>query len=134
MMKKNNFTKTGNQNIQKMKHPIMIYMAIHSYVLFVDMINFGLDIFYFASYYAGHYYSARCYARDFLKQIAQDDKNLQKASLVYGRVADFLKPLWLYFSKRNKPGSKLLKSFAQNIDNAKKFENEGIEFIKKYLN
>jgi hypothetical protein len=94
----------------------------------------GLDIFYLASFYAGHYYSARCYARDFLKQIAQDNKNLQKASLAYGRVADFLKPLWLYFSERKKPDSKLLKSFAQNIDHARKSEEEGIAFIKKYLN
>ena len=94
----------------------------------------GVDIVYLACYYAGHYYSARCYARDFLKKIAQDDKNLKKASFAYDRVADFLKPLWLYFSKRKIPDTKLLKSFAQNIDNAKKFEKEGIEFIKKYLN
>lgn len=94
----------------------------------------GLDIFYFAGYYAGHHYSARCYARDYLKQIAQDDKNLQKASLAYGRVADFLRPLWLYFSEMKESDSKLLKSFAQNIDNAKRSEKEGIELIKKYLN
>jgi hypothetical protein len=94
----------------------------------------GLDIFYFANYYAGHYYSARCYARDFLRHIAEEDKNLTQASLAYGRVADFLRPIWLYFSERKKPDSKLLKSFAQNIDSAKKSEKEGIELIKKYLN
>ena len=62
--------------------------------------NIGSDIFNFACYYAGHYYSARCYARDYLKQIAQNDKNLQEATVAYERVADSLRPLWLYFSER----------------------------------
>ena len=93
----------------------------------------GLDIFFFAQYYSGHYYSARCYARDFLKQIAHKDKNLVKASISYGHVADFLKPLWLYFSETKSPDGNLLKSFAQNIENAKNSEKEGIDLIKKYL-
>jgi hypothetical protein len=94
----------------------------------------GLDILCFARYYAGHYYSARCYARDYLKQISEGNKDLQKASLTYGRVANFLKPLWIHFSEKKKPESNLIKSFAQNINNAKYSEEEGIEFIKKYLN
>ena len=94
----------------------------------------GLDILGFASYYAGHYYSARCYARDYLSQIAEGNKHLQKASFAYGRVAHFLKPLWVYFSEKKKPESNVLKSFAQNINNAKNSEEEGIELIKKFLN
>ena len=93
----------------------------------------GVDIFLLAGYYAGHYYSARCYARDYLKQIAQDHKNLQKAAIAYGRVADCLRPLWLYFSERKKPDSKSLESFARNIDNAKQSEIAGIELIRNYL-
>jgi hypothetical protein len=94
----------------------------------------GLDIQYFARYYAGHYYSARCYARDYLGHIAEGNKHLQNASLAYGLVADFLKPLWEYFSEKKKPESKLLKSFAQNIKDAKNSEEEGIGLIKIYLN
>jgi hypothetical protein len=93
-----------------------------------------LDTLDFAGYYAGHYYSARCYARDYLKQIAKGNKYLQKASTVYSIVAEYLKPLWLYFSENKKPDSEILKSFAQNIINAKSSEKEGIELIKTYLN
>ena len=94
----------------------------------------GVNIFDFARYYAGHYYSARCYARDYLQQIARGNQHLQDSALAYGRVANFLKPLWVYFSEKNKSNSNVLKSFAQNIINAKYAEQEAIELIKKYLN
>jgi hypothetical protein len=93
----------------------------------------GSNICFFAKYYAGHYYSARCYARDYLKKIGDDNQLLQKASISYARVANSLKPLWLYFSENKKPDSKLIKSFAQNIYDAKSSEEEGIELIRKYL-
>jgi hypothetical protein len=93
----------------------------------------GLDILSFARYYAGHYYSARCYARDYLRQIAEENEFLQKASIAYGRVAEFLKPIWVYFSLKKKPESKLLKLFAQNITEAKYSEEQGIELINAYL-
>ena len=94
----------------------------------------GLDLIYFSRFYAEHYYSARCYARDYLRQIAEDNINLRKASIAYGHAADFLKPLWIYFTERKNPESTLINSFVRNIDNAKKSEEDGIAFIKKYLN
>ncbi len=57
----------------------------------------GLDIISFAEYYARHYYSARCYARDYLKTIADGNKLLGDASISYGTVAGHLKPVWEYF-------------------------------------
>ena len=38
------------------------------------------------------------------------------------------------FFREKKPDSKLLKSFAHDINSAKKAETEGIELIRKYLN
>lgn len=94
----------------------------------------GLDIISFARYYSGHYYSARCYARDYLKFISNNNEHLQKAYSWYEQVAKFLKPLWEFFLEKNKPNSKELRLFAQNVNNAKLAEEEGIELIKKYLN
>nr|NQU94067.1 hypothetical protein [Bacteroidota bacterium] len=95
--------------------------------------NIGLDIFGFSRYYAGHYYSARCYARDWLNDIAEGNQHLQKAALAYGQVADLLKPLWVYFSNEQKPESQQLKTFAEMIKDAKHLEGEGIELIKQHI-
>lgn len=93
----------------------------------------GLDIISFARYYAGHYYSARCYAREYIKQISDNNEYLKEAASKYEQVANHLKPLWLFFSKRKMPNSSDLKSFAQNVKKARLVEEEGIELIKKYL-
>ena len=96
--------------------------------------NLPEDIPNFASYYAGHHYSARCYARDYLRTIANGNKNLQQAAQAYATVAACLKPIWECFPEQKNPSAKLLSDFARNIRNAKKAEEEGIGFIKKYLN
>ncbi|MFZ5980400.1 MAG: hypothetical protein ACOYVF_07180 [Candidatus Zixiibacteriota bacterium] len=95
--------------------------------------NIGVDIYSFAEYYASHYYSARCYARNFLEQIKNDNDRLEKAFQAYKKVADFLKPVWEKTPKVNSHGIELLKSHANNIQNAKKAEEEGIGHIKDYL-
>ncbi|MFC1725164.1 hypothetical protein ACFL4T_06030 [candidate division KSB1 bacterium] len=96
--------------------------------------NIGTDIFSFSKYYAGTHFSARCYARDYLRMISNGNENLQKAAHCYQRVAGQLKPVWDYFSKNEKSDRKLFLSFAENIREAKKDEEEGISYIKKYLN
>jgi len=95
--------------------------------------NIGVDIYNFAAYYASHYYSARCYARDFIETIKGDDENLESALQAYKKVAEFLKPVWEQSPKVNSHGIELLKAHADNIRNAKKAEEEGINHIKKYL-
>jgi hypothetical protein len=83
--------------------------------------------------YAGHHYSARCYARDYLKTITDGNVMLQKASLSYEKVASFLKPVWDCFSEEKEITERSLLSLAESIKNAKAAEEEGINYIKQYL-
>ena len=86
-----------------------------------------------SKYYAGHHYSARCYARDYLKTIADGNDSLKKASSSYAQVASCLKPLWDHFSENRKNDVQTLRSFSQNIKEAKLAEEEGIGHIIEYL-
>ncbi|MBN1213144.1 MAG: hypothetical protein JXA92_11240 [candidate division Zixibacteria bacterium] len=95
--------------------------------------NIGVDIYNFAAYYASHYFSARCYARDFLESVKGDNENLDKAFQAYKKVAEFLKPVWEKSPKVSSHGIELLRSHTDNIRSAKKAEEEGINHIKKYL-
>jgi hypothetical protein len=87
----------------------------------------------FAVYYAGHYYSARCYARNYLNDISNGNEMLKKAALSYEKVASFLKPVWEYFSNNKKPDVENLNYSAQNVRSAKDAEEEGIKNIKEYI-
>jgi len=93
-----------------------------------DKTNFG-----FAKYYAGHYFAARAYARDYLSQIADGNETLLKAASAYGRAASFLKPAWHRFSAEEKPSDDVLASLAQSIRKAKTAEEEGIALVREYL-
>jgi hypothetical protein len=95
--------------------------------------NIKMDLHFFARYYAGHYYSARCYARDYLKRIAVGNQLLKTTGLAYEKVANYIEPIWAFFSSQNKPDGSILKSFAENILRAKKYETDAIKLIKKYL-
>jgi hypothetical protein len=95
--------------------------------------NIKMDLHFFARYYAGHCYSARCYARDYLEQISGENLHLKKAGLAYEKVAESLEPIWEYFVSRHKPNGSILKLFAENIIKAKTFETEGIKMLKEYI-
>jgi len=95
--------------------------------------NIGVDLGVYSLYYAEHYYSARCYAREYLKMIAGDNKNLKNASIAFGEVAEELKNLWLYFSQNNQPTCSAIKLLAHNIRKAKTTEKKAIELIKQEL-
>lgn len=86
-----------------------------------------------AKYYAGHYYSARCYAREYLNVIADGDERLEKAANHYAATAACLKPPWDFFSKETKPEPRDLTSFAQRVKEAKAAEQEGVNCIKEFL-
>lgn len=89
-----------------------------------------------AGYYAGHYYGARCYARDYLKSIADGAQDLEEAAASYERVASFLKPLWDHFPRpqnTQRPSDAILRSLADSIRKAKAAEEEGIEQLKRYI-
>jgi hypothetical protein len=96
-------------------------------------LNISADIPDFSRYYAGHHYSARCYARDYLKTIADGNGFLKEASSSYAEVASCLKPVWDHFSGKKKTDEKILRSFSQNVRDAKTAEEEGIGYIKEHL-
>jgi hypothetical protein len=95
--------------------------------------NIGTDISFCALYYASHYYSARSYAREYLRAVAGGDEKLEKASLKYGEVASCMKQLWDYFSGEKTPREKDLLSLADCIRAARTAETEGIDLIRTYL-
>ena len=91
------------------------------------------DIPRHAAYYAAHYYSARCYARDYLSSIANGSEPLRRAAASYEAVASQLKPVWDHASKITKPESEALSRVAENIRSAKTAEQEGISHIREYV-
>ena len=87
----------------------------------------------FAPYYADHYYSARCYARDYLASIADDNAMLLCASKAYGRVADHLKPVWQEFHAAPHPDDAALVLLAGNLRAAQREEETAISQIRQYV-
>lgn len=92
----------------------------------------GKDVQGHARYYAGHHLSARCYARDYLRGLA-DDEALRNASSCYERVASCLKPVWEYHSGVKRPEGASLRSLAESIRGAKAAEEEALGQIQNYL-
>ncbi|MCP4569492.1 MAG: hypothetical protein GY841_18095 [FCB group bacterium] len=95
--------------------------------------NLPKDIPQFSTYYAGHCYSARCYARDYLRMISKENKALDPAIDSYTKVAELLKPVWDFFSLGNSPDLAVLQKFAQDIKQAGEMEKEGLDHIRAYL-
>lgn len=95
--------------------------------------NISPDIWDFATYYAGHHYSARCYAREYLKSIADGNDLLINAASCYENISSSLKPVWDYFSRKKPIEAKILRLLAEYIKRARVAEEAGIHFIKEYL-
>ena len=93
----------------------------------------GSDIQSHAEYYAAHYYSARCYARDYLMGLSGGAPILQEAASYYERVAVLLKPVWEYSRATEQPEAARLGELADNLREAKKAECRGIRLMKDYL-
>lgn len=94
----------------------------------------GDDALRFAEYYAGCYYGARCYARDYLKMIADGDKHLSEAAACYEEVATCLRVVWKCFVKRQWPKAETFKELAQSIRDAKTAEKRAVALVKECLN
>lgn len=86
-----------------------------------------------AGYYAQHYYSARCYAREYLQAIADGEEDLRHASRAYGRVAASLRPICDAFPREHNPSEELLKSLSAKLRTAKAAEQEGLTHIERHL-
>ena len=96
-------------------------------------VNLPEDVLISAEYFAGHHYSARCYARDYLQSIAGGDETLLAAASCYEEVADKLKPVWEEAHSRTMPDAERLGSLAHCIKDAKAAEAKGIDRVGKYL-
>jgi hypothetical protein len=86
-----------------------------------------------AKYYADYHYYARYYAQKYLAQIAGSDIYLIHALDSYKRVVENLRQLWIYFNNVSKPRSDDLLLLTGSLRSAKDSEEEGIEYIRKYL-
>jgi hypothetical protein len=109
--------------------------------------NIGFDILAHSVYYAGHHYSSRCYARDYLREIADGHETLQRASDSYGVAASHLKQTWdclrseesrgtivlERLRRKQSPSQEELDSLAESIRAARDAEREAIDSIKRYL-
>jgi len=93
----------------------------------------GVDICRRARYYASHYYSARCYAREFLKDISDESPYLRKAAACFADVAAYLKPVWIDSPTFKIADVATLRRLSSMIEQAKKAEMEGIDHIREHV-
>jgi hypothetical protein len=95
--------------------------------------NIKQDFWDHAAYYANHHYSARCYARDYLKMIAAGDKSLEKAASCYEMAATLLRPVWHDTVINLNLDADAVRSSAQKMKEAKVAEEKGVMHIKAFL-
>ena len=91
------------------------------------------DLPRFARFYAGHHYAARCYARDYLRAVADGDDHLIEAAAVFSDVAASLRPVWECGYRTLELGVEILDSLAEAIRDAGLAERRGIELIRLHL-
>ncbi len=92
-----------------------------------------LDLIDWAAYYAGHHYSARCYARDYLEAIAGESEPLRQAAASYATVACHLRPVWEHAGEKRPPDRVVLSSLADHIREAKFSEVRAVDCIKEHV-
>lgn len=93
----------------------------------------GKDALKFAGCYAECHCGARCYARDYLKAIADGDRHLGEAAACYKEVATHLRPVWECFTGQKWPRAETFQELAGCIRDAMEAEEQGITLIKTYL-
>jgi hypothetical protein len=76
-------------------------------------------------------YSARCYARDYLRLIGNGNENLLSAANHYENVTCSLKPIWEFHRFRRTPDSETFRKFIQGIRKTKEAEEICIGYLKK---
>lgn len=80
---------------------------------------------------------ARCYARDYLRALADGEKRLAPAARAYTDVAAALRPVWRRAldleAGKAPPDAVVLTSLAERIRCARGAEAEGIDRLREYL-
>lgn len=92
-----------------------------------------LDLLDWAGYYAGHHYSARCYARDYLEAVAEESEPLRQAASSYATVACHLRPVWEHACEKRPAESGVLSSLADHIRDARLSEARAIDCIREHV-
>ena len=93
----------------------------------------GAEIPRFAAYYAEHHCAARCYARDYLSQIADGSDLLEEAAGHYSEVAAALAPVWRFFSAEEPWTAASLLEQSRLIKQAGEAEAKAISLLERYL-
>ncbi len=83
--------------------------------------------------YAGHHYSARCYARDYLAALAREHVALAGPSECFQRVASHLRPLWHHARGGSVSDGDTLRDLAESVREARAVEAEAVAGIEDYL-
>jgi hypothetical protein len=87
----------------------------------------------FAAYYAQTYFSARRYARDYLRQLASERSSLAPAADAFGLAAAYLRTVWERTPAAVDESGRKLSEIAADIRQAKAAEEEGIVHIRRSL-
>jgi hypothetical protein len=89
----------------------------------------------FVAYYADIHYSARCYAREYLRVIADGDEHLERAAAAYSDVAATLRPVWEHSQGLGDEPADAgnLEELARGIRKAKAAEQGGVAGLRRYL-
>lgn len=89
----------------------------------------------FAAYYASTHYSARCYAREYLRALAAEEERLAGAASAYSDVAAALRPVWEHSLELGEepPRASELRSLAERIREARAAEKSGVAGLRALL-
>jgi hypothetical protein len=92
-----------------------------------------MDLVDWAAYYAGHHYSARSYARDYLEAVAGVSEPLRQAASSYATVACHLRPVWEHGREGLTHDPVVLSSLADHIREAKLSETRAVDCIREHV-
>lgn len=87
--------------------------------------------------YAATFYSARCYAREWLRQVAEGQEPLVDAGALlaaaetYDWVAGLLRAVWLAFAAEAQTGVEARVKLAQTLLKARDLEMEAVGLLQK---
>lgn len=94
----------------------------------------GSEIGSRAAYLAEHIFSARCYARDYLRTLAADDDDLSHAAECYADVARLLNAIDQFFGLgRRMDDATALRDVASAIRAVRTVEKHGLMEIRRWL-
>lgn len=95
--------------------------------------NIEADICGFAKYYAEHYYSARRYAGEYLRNLMGRDILIAKASQGFSEIAESLKSVWELTPEKPDTEIERITLIKNHLKKAKRKETACIALLEQYL-